>query len=109
MFRTEEQKKKLCSGCPIARVANIMGDSNTMLIIRDLLGGPKRFGGLETSLSGVSSRTLTKKLVELVLNGIVKRKEFKEKPPRVLYSLTKKGLGLHGIAKAMMKYGEKYL
>lgn len=109
MLRTPSQRKKLCTPCPIARVADLIGDSYTLLVVRDLLAGSKRFGDLAASLEGISTRTLTKKLKALEEYGIIKREEFSEKPPRVLYSLTKKGLGLHSIAEAMRKYGEKYL
>jgi DNA-binding HxlR family transcriptional regulator len=95
--------------CPIARAADLMGDVNVLLIVRDLFSGPKRFGDFEKSLSGVSTRTLTKKLVFLVEEGLVERKEFVGKPPKVEYSLTQKGKGLHSITTAMKKYGEKYL
>lgn len=109
MLRTTKQQKRLCGICPIAKVADLVGDSYTILIVRDLLKSPKRFGDLEASLSGISTRTLTKKLKALEEFGIIKRDEFIEKPPRVVYSLTKKGLGLNDITEAMNKYGKKYL
>jgi len=109
MLRTPTQRKKICGSCPIAKVADLVGDSYTLLIVRDLLLGPRRFGDLESSLTGISSRTLTKKLKTLEECGVIQREEFCEKPPRVLYSLTPKGLGLHDIAESMRKYGEKYL
>lgn len=109
MFRTKKQQNQLCRACPVAKVANLMGDSITLLIIRDLLSGPKRFGGLVASLAGVSSRTLTKKLRELEVSGIVEREEFNEKPPRVEYFLTPKGRGLKRIETAMRDYSKRYL
>lgn len=102
-------KKTDCAICPIAKTADLIGDHWTLLIIRDLLTGKKRFGDLEQSLSGISSRTLTKKLETLVASALVVREEFNEKPPRVEYSLTTKGKDLHGISEAMRKYGEKHL
>lgn len=95
--------------CPIAMVVDIIGDSCTMLIVRDLLSGPKRFGELKSSLSDVSSRTLTNKLKMLESCGMIARKEFSEKPPRVEYALTKKGKDLGPIKNAIKKYGEKHL
>lgn len=95
--------------CPIEMAVNIIGDSCTMLIVRDLLSGPKRFGVLQTSLSGVSSRTLTNKLKMLETCGIVSRKEFSEKPPRVEYALTKKGENLGPVAEEIRKFGKKNL
>lgn len=101
--------KKKDTTCPIDKTAALVGDRWTLLIVRDLLTGPKRFKDLENSLSGISSRTLCLKLEALVKNAMADRKEFNEKPPRVEYSLTAKGKGLHAVAEAMRKYGEKHL
>lgn len=109
MLRTKKQQKELCGECGIAKVADLVGDSCTLLIVRDLLLGPRRFGELATSLSGISTRTLTIKLKLLETYGVIERSEFREKPPRVVYALTKKGRGLHDVAEAMRIYGEKYL
>jgi DNA-binding HxlR family transcriptional regulator len=109
MLRTKKQVKSICTECPLAKTANIMGDTFTLLIIRDLLLKPKRFGELEKSLAGVSSRTVTKKLQFLEEKKLVQRKEFSEKPPRVEYSLTKEGKALHKIIESMRNYGSKYL
>ena len=109
MKNVRKNQKSACVLCPIAKTADMVGDHWTILIIRDLLTGTKRFGDLETSLDGISSRTLTKKLELLVTHGLVTRTEYSEKPPRVEYTLTTKGKDLHGISEAMRKYGEKHL
>ncbi len=109
MLLTKKQENNVCKNCPIAKTASLVGDSSILLIVRDLLGGPKRFGELEKSLAGVSTRTLTKKLELLVEKNIVIRKKTIGKPPCVEYFLTKKGEGLHFVTKAMQQYGEKYL
>jgi DNA-binding HxlR family transcriptional regulator len=109
MLRTKEQVKTICTGCPLAKTANIVGDTFTLLIVRDLLESSKRFGEIETSLAGVSSRTITKKLQFLENAELIKRTEYHEKPPRVEYSLTKEGMALRPIVDAMKKYGEKHL
>ncbi len=77
--------------------------------MRDLLEGPKRFSELETSLSGVSSRTLAKKLKLLDHEHIVTRKEMRGKPACGKYQLTKKGAAFHNVVDAMRVYGKKYL
>jgi hypothetical protein len=51
--------------CPVSRVAQLLGDHCSLLIVRDLLGGTKRFCELERSLEHVSTRTLTLKLKHL--------------------------------------------
>lgn len=109
MLRTKKQVDDLCRKCSLAKTANIVGDTFSLLIIRDLLLKPKRFGELEKSLSGVSSRTITNKLKFLECEEIIKRSAFNEKPPRVEYSLTKKGKALQKIIDAMRKYGKTYL
>lgn len=102
MFRTQQQKRDLCKKCPVARVANILGDSCTLLVLRDLLDKPRRFSDFENSLSGISSRTLTNKLKNLENEGLIMRKKFN-------YALTKKGSALHAVIEEMRKYGKKYL
>jgi DNA-binding HxlR family transcriptional regulator len=95
--------------CPVAKTAMLLGDTCTLLIIRDLLDDKKRFGELEHSLHPISSRTITNKLKLLEERGIIARKEFREKPPRVEYSLTKEGRKLHAIIQDMRIFGEKVL
>ncbi len=102
-LRTAQQRKDLCADCPIARVADNLGDSCTLLIIRDLMTGPKRFTELQTSLRGISSRTLTNKLKSLEKDALIRQRE------KGGYTLTKKGLALQGVLDAMRAYGKKYL
>ena len=109
MFRTEDQQKNLCKSCPLAKTANIIGDGVVLLLLRELLTGPKRFKDLEQALGSVSTRTITDKLGFLEEEGILTRKEYKEMPPKVEYTLTKKGKALKSILNHMVKYGEAYL
>jgi DNA-binding HxlR family transcriptional regulator len=95
--------------CPIARVAELLGDPCTLLLIRDLLEGEKRFKDFNESLSPISTRTIASKLKLLEEHGIVTRKEFKEKPPRVEYKLTRRGTRLHTILEEMRKFGKSYI
>ena len=61
-------------------------------ILREMNGnGPKRFGELLRGMKGVSPRTLSRRLKELEDIGMVSRKKFNEIPPKVEYSLTRKG------------------
>lgn len=92
--------------CPIARIATILGDHCSLLVVRDLLQGPKRFCELENSL-GVSTRTLSLKLKALEREGILLRSAATK--THVEYSLTAKGRALEGIMSAARAYGEKYL
>lgn len=100
--------KRAVRTCPIEKVVGQLGDSCSILILRDLLPGARRFGQLQDSLRG-STRTLATKLKRLEREGFIKRKEYSEKPPRVEYSLTKKGAAFHEVAEAMRRYGKRYL
>lgn len=96
--------KDSCLACPIARVAKLLSDSWTLLIVRDLLSGPKRFNELTESLSGVSTRTLSVKLKRLVDMKIIEKL-----PGYDGYKITKKGSGLGKIMDDMAEYGMKNL
>lgn len=109
MFRTKQQQKTLCGECGLARTADVVGDSSTLVIVNTLLTSPKRFNELVEVLSGTSTRTVSKKLLILEEKGIVDRKDFHEKPPHVEYSLTKKGKALSSVIKAMKTYGDSFL
>ena len=108
MFRTKAQHKA-CNTCPIAKTADLIGDSTVLLIIRDLGISSRRFGELQTSLPGVSTRTLTGKLKVLEMEELIVKQKYAEFPPRVEYTLTKKGKGLLGVIRSMEKYGKKFL
>lgn len=104
-----KSKHKHRGECPVALVAELIGDMWVLLIIRDLGGGPKRFNDLATSLSGISTRTLAAKLKMLEERGIVKRTAYRERPPRVEYALSPKATGLKKIIAAMNEYGTQHL
>lgn len=92
--------------CPVARVAVFLGDPCTLLIVRDLLTGSKRFKDIEASLSPISSRTITNKLKKLEEKHLILRTEFKERPPRVEYALTAEGKKLNDLIEEMRKCGK---
>lgn len=108
MLRTKEQQRILGRSCPVARVANLLGDSCTLLILRDLLESPRRFSELEESLSGISTRTLANKLKVLEKERLTQHGPIR-KTGHVYYKLTAKGEGLRAILNAMRAYGKKYL
>ena len=108
MFRTARQRKTICKNCPVAKTADLLGDSCSILIVRDLLLRPRRFGDLQTSLAGVSSRTLSNKLKMLEEEGLIVKKH-EARPPRVEYKLTRKGAAFNDVVEAMRSYGKRYL
>lgn len=95
--------------CPIARTAQVICGKWTILIIRDLASGVKRFNQLERSLHGISPKTLSERLRTLEEEGVVLRQTFAEVPPRVEYSLTEKGRDLVSVIESMRTYGSRWL
>lgn len=94
-------------GCPVERTAKIIEGKWTILILRDLLEGTRRFGELRASLKGISPKTLTEKLRFLEEQGIVERTIYPEVPPRVEYALSRSGEGMRPIFDAMSEWGEQ--
>ncbi|HEY7849963.1 MAG TPA: helix-turn-helix domain-containing protein [Ktedonobacterales bacterium] len=95
--------------CPVARTAEIISGKWTLLIIRDLTTGTKRFSELERSLVGISPKTLSERLVALEREAVLSRRTYAEVPPRVEYSLTDKGHALAGVIEEMRLYGRQWL
>ena len=95
--------------CPVARTAEIISGKWTLLIIRDLTTGTKRFSELERSLEGISPKTLSERLSVLEREGVLSRRTYAEVPPKVEYSLTPKGQALAGVIEAMRAYGKSWL
>lgn len=95
--------------CPIARTARLVGDTWTLLIVRDLLRGPRRFGQLQDSLGNISPKTLSQRLKLLEAAELITRHAYAEIPPRVEYDLTERGQALSDIIQALLAFGERYL
>ena len=91
--------------CPVARAVGVLDGKWTMLIIRDLLGGVRRFTELRRSLAGISPKTLTDRLRELEDKGLVIRTIYAEIPPRVEYRLTETGQQLRPVVDALAVWG----
>lgn len=103
--------KKLPSNlpaCPVEVTLLLLSNKWTILILRDLFTGTKRFGELKKSLNGVSQKVLTANLRSLEEKGIIEREVFPEVPPRVEYRLTDLGKTLDLIIKSMHDWGEFY-
>lgn len=95
--------------CPVEITLSFIQNKWKVLILRDLLGGTKRFGELKNSLSSISQKVLTQNLREMEENKIIVRKVFSEVPPKVEYSLTELGFSLKPILDSMYNWGEDYI
>jgi DNA-binding HxlR family transcriptional regulator len=102
-------KKSLGQTCPIARSLDIVGERWTLLIIRDLLPGSKRFQDFQESLVGIAPNVLSDRLKTLEKHGLVKRQFYSDHPPRADYALTDKGAELGVAVLALGRWGMRHL
>ncbi len=93
--------------CPIETLLKLIGNKWKILILRDLLGGKKRFGELRKT-TGASQKVLTSNLRELESDELLVRVAYAEIPPRVEYSLTDLGMSLAPVLDVMAEWGEDY-
>jgi DNA-binding HxlR family transcriptional regulator len=98
-----------CATTPMGRAIRLIGDAWVLLIIINLLRGPKRFGELQAFMGHISSKTLTQRLRALEELGFVQRRAFLEIPPRVEYSLTDRGQEFGEIIAAIEQFADKNL
>ena len=82
-----------------------MGDKWTLLIIRDLAAGPRRFVELQRVLPGISTEQLRSRLNRMVADGLLTRQRYREVPPRVDYELTERSRELIPVLGALARWG----
>jgi DNA-binding HxlR family transcriptional regulator len=93
--------------CPVERALAVVGAKWTLLILHNLMDGPRRFGELERMIEGASPKMLTARLRELEQLGLVDRTVYAEVPPRVEYQLTDAGKSLKPIIDSLADWGER--
>lgn len=96
------------AACPVARTLDVVGDRWTMLLLRDLSWGRKRFSALQESLAGISANLLSERLKKLEAHGMIDRVFYSDHPPRAEYRLTAKGRAFVPVLVAMRAYGEEW-
>jgi len=90
---------------PDARALDLVGDKWTLLIIRDLAAGPRRFVELQRTLPGISTEQLRSRLNRMVADGLLTRQRYREVPPRVDYELTDRSRELMPVIGALARWG----
>lgn len=94
--------------CPVETTLSLIGSKWKVLILRDLMDGPRRFGALKRSVGDVTQKVLTAQLRAMEEDGLVHREVFAEVPPHVEYSLTELGRSLKPIIEALGDWGTSY-
>jgi DNA-binding HxlR family transcriptional regulator len=95
--------------CGFARALELVGERWALLIVRDLLIGPKRFGEIQRGLPGIPTNILTARLNELEDSGLVRRGLLARPAKGVAYELTEEGAGLETAVLAIGRWGARRL
>lgn len=93
--------------CSLEATASVIGDRQTLLVLREAFLRVRRFDELQRS-TGLARNILADRLQALVGNGILERREYQERPQRFEYRLTQKGLDLYPILLGLMEWGAKH-
>lgn len=93
--------------CSVAQPLAFLGERWSLLILRDLFLGRRRFEEFQESL-GLASNVLSQRLATLVEEGIVERRRYSEHPERFEYRLTEKGRDLQPVLLALLAWGDRY-
>ena len=96
------------SCCPITNALDIFGDRWTLLIIRDLVLGKRRYQELISSAEKIASNILADRLKKLEAAGLVTRRAYQQKPARYEYFLTEKGESLKPVLIAIISWGQEH-
>src|SRR5215831_15011114 len=89
--------------CPAARALEVVGEKWSLLVVRDLLAGPRRFSELRRSLTAITPKALSARLRALEAEGVLRREEAGER--EVWYRLTPKGRALAPVIDALLVWG----
>jgi DNA-binding HxlR family transcriptional regulator len=101
-------KREYDQVCSIARTLEVLGERWTLLVIRDVFNGRRRFDQIQENL-GVARNVLSTRLARLVEEGILEKRAYQERPPRYEYFLTEKGLDLWPVMISMLHWGDRHL
>ena len=101
--------KRYGQACPVAKSLEVVGDRWTLLLVRDLLPGPRRFQDFTQSLKGIAPNILSDRLKLMEQHGLVARRFYSEHPPRAAYALTDTGKELGVVVGALAAWGSRHV
>jgi DNA-binding HxlR family transcriptional regulator len=96
-------------GCGLEAALAVVGGKWKPIVLWQLAPGPRRFGELRRLVTGISEKMLIQQLREMEGDGIVARKDYREIPPRVEYSLTDFGVSLAGALRPLCDWGREHM
>jgi DNA-binding HxlR family transcriptional regulator len=94
--------------CPVAQAMVVIGDSWTVLILRDALRGASKFDEFQRAI-GASRAIVADRLAHLVKHGVMERVQYEVHPPRYAYHLTERGRALQPVLMMMAHWSETHV
>ena len=95
--------------CPVANALSIVGERWALLIVRELLKGPRRYTDLTAGLPGIGTKVLATRLRELEDGNVVQRRKLPPPAASTVYELTEYGRGLEEVIHAIARWGARSL
>jgi DNA-binding HxlR family transcriptional regulator/putative sterol carrier protein len=91
--------------CPAARALDVVGERWSLLVVRDLLTGPKRYTDLQEGLPGIGPNVLSDRLRSLEGAGLIQKRRLPPPAASTVYQLTELGSGLRPVLAALFGWG----
>lgn len=102
-------KRSYAQFCSVATALDVVGERWTLLVVRELLAGPRRFSDLEDGLPGIGTALLTQRLRDLQGAGLVERVALPRPARGSAYALTAAGLELEPVLAGLARFGGRRL
>lgn len=102
-------KKSYNQYCALAKALDVVGERWTLLMMRDLISGPKRFQDLLEGLPGIGTNLLTDRLKDLEKRGFIQKKTLAPPARAQAYEITKLGIGLGPVLTELARWGYQFL
>jgi DNA-binding HxlR family transcriptional regulator len=93
----------------VACTLDVLGDRWSLLIVRDLMRGKRRYAEFLTSPEGIPTNILANRLKRLLSDGIIESHRYNDRPPRLEYALTAKGEDLRPVMRALLEWGIRHV
>jgi DNA-binding HxlR family transcriptional regulator len=104
-----DMAKRYDQYCPVAHAMSLVGERWAMLVVRELLKGPRRYTDLAAGLPGIGTNILATRLRELEAAGVVRKRKLPPPAASTVYELTEYGAGLEEVVHAMARWGARSL
>lgn len=103
--KTKSDRRSYGDACATARALDVVGERWALLIVRELLFGPKRFGDLQSGLATVRPNVLSQRLRDLEASGVIERRRLGRPASVWVYQLTEWGRRLEGVLLMLGEWG----